>query len=58
MQALDLADAEVEAWEDLRRAVAEHQGATLFDRVSAPASFDRVLGYPDERREFMAGMCR
>ncbi len=54
---LDLSEDEVERLRGLRLAVAEWQGAALFDAPGSVWSFDRLLGYPDETTGLMPERC-
>jgi hypothetical protein len=57
VQALELEFDELEAWERVRRRLAELQGTLPFDGISEPQSLHRLLGYADERRGNMPLVC-
>jgi hypothetical protein len=57
IQALGLDDVEHEAWEQLRRQLADRQGVELHDRMPGLQALHRLLGYPDERRGDMPVAC-
>lgn len=56
VQALDLDEAEHDAWQRLREQLAERQGVALHDDAELQA-VHRLLGYPDERRGDMPLRC-
>jgi hypothetical protein len=57
VEALDLDGSEHEAWEQLRRELADRQGVELHDSATDLQSLHRLLGYPDERRGDMPLAC-
>lgn len=57
VQALDLSADEAERYSALRAALADAQGAVLFDTWRASSAFDRLLGHPDETTGLMPERC-
>ncbi len=55
--ALGLDPGELEAWETLRRRLAELQSTVTFDASARPQMLHRLLGYPEERRGDMPLVC-